>query len=207
LPLAIRKHKKLKDFYVLFVLLLFAMVFLPFYRERIIFYLAIPLSVLSARGFSLMKNSLGKLGLATAWILLILFLIPAVSFSLTERSEMNEKDYEMLLWIKENTPEESVIASPWQVSGPWIPVIAERQNILGYLQEFVPDYLERRNDLERIFTSQSESEIRYILSKYNAKYIYINRYEEKVLYPGAIKRLSEMFDVANENGHAYIFRI
>ena len=109
-------------------------------------------------------------------------------------------------WIRENTAQGAVIASTWQVSGVWMPVLAERANVLGALQEAVPDYKQRREALTTIFTSAGRDGIIGAMDAYGAGYVFINGYEENALYPGASSRLSNALEEVYSNGYSHVYK-
>ncbi len=188
--------------------LLFAFMFLwtafsPLYPERALTFAIIPASILAAKGFAILKNCRKTVMMKTGLIvLLMLSMVPVLDYGYA-RTEMTKNDYEMLLWAEENT--NGTIASTWQVSAPWIEYIAGKGTILGPFQEAVPDYKERRADLEKLFTG-SEGEARIILNKYDSGYVFVNKLEDFLLYPGSINRFKTYFEEVQSNGYAYVFK-
>ncbi|MBI3190695.1 hypothetical protein HYZ41_03245 [archaeon] len=45
------------------------------------------------------------------------------------------------------------------------------------------------------------------MKKYNAVYIFIDKYEEDAIYNGAAARLTNMFPVVFENRYSHVFRV
>lgn len=164
----------------------------PIYPERAIIYAAIPLAMLC--GYALAGKD--KI---TVFALVLLIISSGFLFSGIARSEMTDDDARALEWIRNNTPENSTIMSTWQVSGPWIPYVAERKNVLGAFHESVPDWRERKENIHGFFSGTAQAE-------YNATYAFINRLEERVLYPGSIERLETMYQY-RKFGDAYVFEI
>ena len=133
-------------------------------------------------------------------------LIPSYNWLSWSKSELTKNDYDVLIWMKDNIPTNATIASTWQVSGAWIPTVAERGGILGTYQEAVPDYLQRREDLKIIFSSENREEIEIVLKEYNAEYIYINSLEDELIYNTATVRLGGMFTEIRGNEYAHLFK-
>ena len=186
---------KAKRTFVLWFLLLLAWSLLsPLYPARMVTYSIIPASLIASAGFLYLYK---RFGTSLARALLLIILVLSLGFFLYDpgftRTEITGQDLGALHWLRDNTAQDSVVASNWQVSGVWMPAVAERANVLGALQEAVPDFEERRADLHVIFAYSDTDTVRERLEKYGADYIYINSNEERILYQGAIERLGSMF--------------
>lgn len=187
-----------------FVTLFLWVLLFPLYPERVATYTIIPASMIAASGFIYLFEKPGRF---TKYALLAFLLLSLTSFhdiGFTQ-TEITSSDVDAMDWIRENTPEDSVIASTWQISGAWIPVLAERPNVLGAFHEAVPDHESRQQSLERVFILNDNEQVISELNKYDAGYIFINNHEEAVLYPGAVQRLKSSFTEVYSNGYSHIF--
>ena len=193
-----------------YMILVFWVLFLPFYPERVLTFSIVPGALMAGLGINellLRKNKLKFIVLSLAVIIALAHAVEINNPFGYAKTELTEEDYETLLWARYNLPENAVIAGTWQVSGAWINSIAERRTILGAFQESVEDYKERRADLQTMFTSSERAEIKNIAAKYDAEYIFANSYEEKALYTGVAARFRSMFPVVRGDGYAYVFKI
>jgi hypothetical protein len=193
-----------------YILLLFWALFVPAYPERVLTFSAVLLSVIAGFGLNDIISRKNKSKYMLLAFLTAILLAHAAEIQNPfgyAMTELTQQDYSVLQWAKDSVPAGATIASTWQVSGVWIQAIAERRTILAAFHESIPDYEQRRSDLALMFTSPDKSEIKNIAAKYNASYIFINSYEERALYAGAVGRLKAMFPVARENEYAHLFSV
>lgn len=194
---------------VLLFLVLFAWsLAVPLYPARIATYSIIPASMITAAGFLWLyrryTRNLLRAGLLILLVLSLGFFLQDTGFT---RAEMAAQDLSALDWIRGNTPQGSVVAATWQVSGVWIPAVAERTNVLGALQEAVPDFEERREALGVIFGSDDRALVEEAINKYSVDYIYINSREEQILFQGAAGRLGSMFSEVYSDGYVHVYQV
>ncbi len=183
--------------------ILVAFIFLvPMYPERVMTFSIIPASMIASNGFFRLWNHSRKLLMVLGMLLLFLSLPVFYNLEFT-RAEIREQDIRALEWIRANIGEDAVVASPWQTSAAWMPAIAEKANVLGNLQEAVPDYMQRRSALYMLFNETDPSGV----EAYGADYVFINQWEDNVLYPGAIERLGASMEAVYENGYAHVYKI
>ncbi len=182
--------------------------FLGAYPERVFTFSIIPASLLAGIGFARYWKMFSSETALQAALLLVLVIASLFVFDFGyARSELRQDDKAVLDWARQNTEKNATIAARWQVSGSWIPFLAERKNILGSFQESVPDYVQRRRDLDTIFSSNDREKITGIMGKYNATYIYVNEAEDSLLSPNSVKRFSGMFREVAWNGYAHLYKI
>lgn len=158
--------------------------------------LSLPLSVLGGIGFvmaydflkrglqysrKLMKVKL-HLILMTA---LLLFTITLGINVILARSDpqacrISLADYNAIMWISDNTPEDAVIFNDHWVGTPsiWIPIISQRRitmPLLSISEVGWSDLMLKRQDESIIVASKPDStEALSILKKYNVSYIYLS---------------------------------
>jgi len=97
--------------------------------------------------------------------------IPSIySTSAAQERTVQEPLQEALLWLKENTPEETVVlATPEE--GYIIASIAQRQIIADSTTLLVPDALQRIHSTDRIYSTQFPIEAISLLNEYDIEYI------------------------------------
>ncbi|GEM_PF-6310024 len=182
--------------------------FLGAYPERVFTFSIIPASLLAGIGFARYWKMFSSEKNVQAALVLVLVIASLFVFNYSyARAELRQEDKAVLDWAQQNTEKNATIAARWQVSGSWIPFLAERKNILGSFQESVPDYMERRRDLDAIFSSNDKAKIIEIMGKYNATYIYVNEVEDILLSPNSVKRFSAMFKEVMGNGYAHLYKV
>jgi hypothetical protein len=111
-------------------------------------------------------------------IFVIAFFITSVfpSFALARHvvdSYITEDEIDALVWIKEHTPEDSVIVASVR-EGNLITAVADRQNVIDSYFFLKKDVDARLDDIENIFTSSFEIEVVDLMNKYKADYIYLS---------------------------------
>ncbi len=111
-------------------------------------------------------------------ILIIIFIFSSVlpSFSYASQivsQSVTDEDVMAFVWVRQNTPKNSVIAATVE-EGNMITAIAERKNIMDSNFLYIRDAEQRYSDLQRIFTTISQTEAISVLNKYNADYVYFS---------------------------------
>ena len=115
-------------------------------------------------------------------ILFILFILLAImtsvlpSFSYSMKSLQNTpdvRDIEALMWLKSNSPDDSVIAATFD-EGHLITAIAGRKNIADHNFLLIPDAKQRLEDVDTLFTGPYITNAVEILNYYEADYIFFS---------------------------------
>ncbi|MBN1644728.1 hypothetical protein JW851_01640 [Candidatus Woesearchaeota archaeon] len=109
---------------------------------------------------------------------IIAFVITSVFPSLvlanhTIGSYVTKDEVDALAWLREKTPEDSVIVASIK-EGNLITAIANRKNVIDYSFFLRTDVEQRLKDVEKIFISSFEIEVVDLMNKYNADYIYFS---------------------------------
>lgn len=134
------------------------------FMEYIPFFMAIPAAIF-----------LGDIRNRKARIILMAIVFFTASVFALQRIDSFAKSYpiknqtDAFLWIKNNTPPDSVILSDWQW-GHWISGIAERKNFLDGYAEYAPDIDKRLSEL-----AEFEKNCK-IPEGYNIKYVFIEKW-------------------------------
>jgi 4-amino-4-deoxy-L-arabinose transferase-like glycosyltransferase len=99
--------------------------------------------------------------------------LPAVIRATSEENVVSPQEIEALNWLKENTPEESVILSTIS-EGNLISAVAERKNVAD--NDFLLIRLsgERFDDVERMYKAAFKTQAVELMSKYDVDYIYFS---------------------------------
>lgn len=111
--------------------------------------------------------------------IVVAFLITSVLPSLvlanhTVRSFIVDEEIDALLWLKEKTPEGSVVVASVN-DGNLIAAIANRKNLIDSYFLLRRDVEQRLKDVEKIFASSFEIEVVELMNKYDAEYIYFSQ--------------------------------
>jgi len=206
--------------------------------------LSLPLSVLAGIGFvkayDFLKNRLQnssrkliktKLHFALAATLLlftvilgaatIVFLNPEINNGLSglQTNRISTADYNAIMWISNNTPEDAVIFNDHWIGTPsiWIPVISHRRIIMPLLsisEVGWTDIMFTRQD-EGIIVARdpNSTEAVSILQKYDVSYIYLsNQYSGQVEewrnnYDAYLFLQSPHYELAFNEDNAWVIRV
>ena len=115
----------------------------------------------------------------TISILIIIGLImtsalPALIFARDHISNsLNEKENLALLWLKENTPKGAVVLAGIS-EGQYIASVAERKNVADSNFLMIKDANRISEDIHTIYSSEYETSVIPIITKYNISYIYLS---------------------------------
>lgn len=125
-----------------------------------------------------------------ALILILTTIIPAYTLTKEElATTITEEDFEALIFVKYNFPEESRIIAPASF-GHYISAIANRANIIDTHFLLQPNVNERYNDIERLYKTPLETEAITIFSKYNATHLLVPSYLPNIKFQSqCFKRL------------------
>jgi hypothetical protein len=140
-------------------------------------------------------------------IMIILFIITAITPSIIiglEKSGItpNQEDVEVLQWASENIPEDSVIAASLE-EGNMIAYYADRKNIMDTNYLLTPNIDQRLKELDKILSTQFETEAVNLLNKYEANYIFFSPYTaskygiEKISYVNDYQCFAEIYYLKN----------
>ncbi|MBI4153245.1 hypothetical protein HY497_01865 [Candidatus Woesearchaeota archaeon] len=134
-----------------------------------------PTYVYLVRYFNKTKLSyLYPLFIITAWLLVIpLLVVPTLYLAGQERG-IPDPVYEAMIWLKENTPEDSVVlAAPPE--GHALAGIAERKTVIDDYFLLIKDADGRLSDVNRAFTTPFATEAAKLFVKYDIDYILFSR--------------------------------
>src|SRR3989344_5698979 len=157
----------------LFLIFLFVLTYL---NTRLVIYLSFLLSYLAAVGlihiYNIKWESLDTKKI-TIFIMILSILFSGFSYivkfkAISPTEEMNDA----LLYLKENTDEESVIFSHYN-NGMLISSIAFRKNFIDKSFTYIPGIKKRLNDQENLFYSRNLKRSSSILDRYDVQYILI----------------------------------
>ncbi len=131
LPLGMISALRRRPFFtdILSWVFLFSTLSILVFQIRFAFFAAIGISVLGGIALSSLAR-LGRRRLVSIVILLIITsnTLSALEFVSNAKPFVSKDLYESLLWIKENTPEDSVVLAWWDYTGP-IVAIADRKTV------------------------------------------------------------------------------
>lgn len=187
------------------ILLLFKLI--PFFIG--IMFLSLGLVVLSSFTILNIINYIEQTRLFNykSWIIMV-FLIVVLIFSLVPAYDsLQNSNYVVdaqihdLTWIKENTPEGSVVLGLMQ-EGNLIATIAKRKNVLDSDFLLAPDSFKRVEDTNLIYSTSSEAIALKLLEKYNIKYIYFSDTTAKI-YEDGLKYVDDINCFKKVRGRIY----
>ncbi len=152
----------------------FILIFLGTFKGiRFILLLTVPAAIVSGVYISeLLDKSFKKNYLAIAFLLVVAFLLVKdlrISYSIAKSTtpSMDDAWYGALTWLKENTPEDALVATWWD-PGHWITAIAERRAFADGAHYGGPPYpiSQRIQDMGFVFSTDNESLAIQRLKKY-----------------------------------------
>jgi len=115
-------------------------------------------------------------------------------------------DYSAMLWIRENTPEDSVVMGYWQ-DGHWITGIAQRKNVIDAYAEFAPDVDDRYYSMLKVMEGSDVDEALKVLRKYNVKYIYYPLINKKYCTGFSYLSRYPYFEKVFSSGDKFVFKV
>jgi hypothetical protein len=150
---------------MLWLLVIFA---LTLVAERLIIYLIFPVLFIACSGW----NKIHRHKLLTIILIIYIVAIGAWRIDAFARAYPEQHQYNAMVWIKQNTPEDALVFSDW-IWGHWISGIAQRANYIDGYAEYAPDVNERLTLLDDFYENCTVPE--------NADYIYMEwwRLDEK----------------------------
>jgi uncharacterized membrane protein len=121
----------------------------------------------------------------------------------------NWDEYNLGMWMRENTPQQSVFLTYYSIHCPPI-MIGGRLAVASYINRAyghgVPldEVQNRLHDIDRAYTG-TEADLRQVVTTYNVSYVYVGL-DELRYYPDCIARfdkISWLQPVYNETLHIY----
>ncbi len=115
--------------------------------------------------------------------------------------------YDAMLWLNENTDENSVIMANW-FYGHWITSIAERKNVMDAYAEYAPNINERYLDSKKIIYGSDIEKTISLMKKYDISYIFYTKHDS-IVYCSGFEYLTRTgyFEKEYETGDTYIYKI
>jgi len=152
----------------------------------------VPIAVLSGAALAKARKSI-------ALILLVLSLLTTasvISYNVgTSYQAASWDEYNLGMWVRENTPERSVFLTYYSIHCPPI-MIGGRLAVASYVNwaygHGVPldDIKKRFADIDRAYTG-SESDLKQVVETYNVTYIYVGQ-DELTNYPGCVQKFNSI---------------
>ena len=150
----------------------------------------VPLAVLSGAVLSKIKKSV-------AFVLLLLSILTSANVILynlgTNYTAASWNEYELGMWVRENTPERSVFLTYYSIHSPPV-MIGGRLTVASYVNwaygHGVPwdDIKARCDDVDSAYTGNSDN-LMQIVNEYNVTYIYVGA-DELRNFPGCAERFN-----------------
>ena len=152
----------------------------------------IPIAVLA--GVVLAKTR--KVLLLTLVLLSILTSASVIVYNVgTSYTAANWNEYQLGLWVRNNTPERSVFLTYYSIQSP-AAFIGGRLTVSSYLNwpygQGVPlnDIYQRQSDIDRAYTGNS-TDLKQVIIEYNVTYVYVGT-DELSHYPGCTARFDNI---------------
>ena len=143
------------------------------------------------------------------WLYLLfgyLAFLGTASILLSSSMPPSVETYDAMTWIKENTPEGSIVIAYWE-DGHWITGIAERKNVIDAYAEYAPDIDERYKLMQVVFEGADLGKTLTQLRKYEVDYIYFPMFNTKYCTGFAYKTRYPYFELVHSEGMKFIYKI
>lgn len=147
-------------------------------------YLGITLVFLAGQGYKMLLVTIARSkfepygGWLRASMLILVVLtavLPSASHALDKYSGTpSPEELAALAWLRENTPEDAVVLATLE-EGHYITSLARRRNVMDGNFILVKDAADRLEDIETVFTTNSQTDAIRLLGKYGAEYVYLAR--------------------------------
>ena len=169
----------------------------------------IPIAVLSGTFLAKTRKSL-------ALLLILLSVLASVSVVIynvgTNFSAASRDEYDLGMWVRNNTPERSVFLTYYSIHSPPT-MIGGRERVLSYVNwpygQGVPfsDIMKREHDIDRAYNG-SETDLKEVVATYQVGYVYVGS-EEQRNYPGCADRFNEIswLKTVYAVGSLHIYRV
>lgn len=228
--LIIKKVKSQKDIFLLSWLgIQFFLIYFPFaFQRRLLEGLQIPLVILAVFGLFFLKDYLKEKPIFRKyffskdnllrkifflWLFLICFfgsnltiLLNDLSLYLKDNSRiyLKKEEQKAMLWLKNNTPEESAILSSLE-NGNLIAAISLRQVYLGHLHQTAQSS-KKKEGIERFFKKSNDAEKIFFLKENGIDYLYFAEEEKNqaLFSPGEKEYLKKVY--GNNEATIYQYR-
>jgi hypothetical protein len=148
----------------------------------------VPIAMLSGTLLARTRKSI-------ALVLILLSILASASVVIynvgTDYSAASWDEYNLGMWVRNNTPERSVFLTYYSIHSPPT-MIGGRERVLSYINwpygHGVPldDILKREHDVDRAYNG-SETDLKEVVEAYHVGYIYVGG-EELRNYPGCVAR-------------------
>ena len=106
------------------------------------------------------------------------------------QNSITPEDIQAMTWLRDNTPPESIVVGTID-EGDLITAVAQRKNIIDRNFLYITDAEQRYSDLERIYTTFSETDAVSLLNKYEADYLYFSPKATKKYNVSELQYISE----------------
>ncbi|MBI3190694.1 glycosyltransferase family 39 protein [archaeon] len=165
--------------------------------ERFFIYMPFPLAILAVFGLEYARKKLNKKMFSA---LLIIFLAYTAFFGFVKVAAFANdyptiQQYDALMWLKENTPENETILSGWQF-GHWISGISERKNFMDGYAEYAPNVDERLKKLHDFYSDCK------IPEGYGIHYVYMEDWFVKEMNITCLSKFQPVYD----NNYIYVYK-
>ena len=104
----------------------------------------------------------------------LLLIIPSyIGANDSKDKVLNTEELNALIWLRDETEEDSTILSSHE-EGHFITNIAKRKNVIDDNFLLIENIDQRYNDVERVYTTESQVKALQALNKYNVRYVYFS---------------------------------
>jgi hypothetical protein len=197
--------------------------------------LSLPLSVLSGIGFVKAYDFLKKrlqyssksMKTSLYFVLVVTLLISTIALgaktiadrAALQTNRISSADYNAIMWISNNTPEDAVIFIDYWVGTPstWIPVISHRRIVMPLLSisevGWTNIMFTRQDESKIVATDPNSTEALSILKKYDASYIYLSNnvsaqvQEWRNNYDAHLFLQSSHYELAFNEDNAWVIKV
>jgi hypothetical protein len=171
---------------------------------RFTIFVTMPLAILAGMGYNNFMKRFSKFAAPAVVILLLLLSYQVWYLSGRYGVFMSEADEQSLVWMRYNTPGDSVVLSVWSLGHP-VSQLSRRKNVMDGYWEFRTDLEERDEDIGTVMNTGSYDTAKPVLEKYNVNYIYVGGKYINLKY--GLYEYEKALNKIYDNGNARIYEI
>ena len=139
---------------------------------RTTIFFSIPLGIIAGLGLNVVIEKVRPFQKIAFPLIMLLILISAGPGFLKKGTFLTQQDKTALFWIKDNTPQDAVIFSQWDLGHP-ITYLAQRTTFMDGYFEFAPDVKQRNDTMKTLIQTSNCPIIQNLVQKNKLDYFFL----------------------------------